>query len=110
MNEFEGLVDHYETLQVSRFADDFVIKAAYRVLASHLHPDKHQDDPVKTRNMQSINEAYAMLIDPVKRAGYDRLLQSRTQETVSNSDRNSDEYFAGKLIGKMIIKELFKRS
>lgn len=104
------LIDYYKILQVSRFADDFVIKAAYRVLASHYHPDKNPNIFDKDNNMQLINDAYATLIDPVKRAVYDELLQSNAKMDSSNSDQMSSEYSAGKVIGRMIVRELFKKS
>src|SRR5581483_4667501 len=36
------------------------------------HPDAHPDDPDASRRFRELTEAYDMLADPVRRAGYDR--------------------------------------
>lgn len=66
-------MDHYRTLQVARSADPEVIERAYKALSLKYHPDRvHSDDrPEATRQMQRINEAYAVLRDPGRRQAYD---------------------------------------
>lgn len=66
--------DYYEVLGVARGASDAAIKKAYRELARKLHPDVVSDKdktPAEAR-FKEINEAYAVLSDPEKRARYDR--------------------------------------
>lgn len=64
--------DYYATLGVTPQAEDVVIKAAYRVLAQRYHPDRHSGSAEEaTRKMAEINEAYAVLSDPLKRKDYD---------------------------------------
>ncbi len=60
-------MDHYQTLGVSRDADTPTIKKAYRKLAMKHHPDKGGDE----QQFKEIQNAYATLSDPQKRAQYD---------------------------------------
>lgn len=68
------MASFYETLEVSPRASDFVIRAAYRCLAQHHHPDKNPDAVGAGQRLVLINEAYAVLSDAVKRLSYDRKL------------------------------------
>ncbi|MBB3358405.1 molecular chaperone DnaJ [Novosphingobium capsulatum] len=64
--------DYYELLEVERTADDKVIKSAFRKLAMKFHPDKNPGCQDSEAKFKQINEAYACLSDPQKRAAYDR--------------------------------------
>ena len=76
MNVF---LDHYQILGVLRDAEQIVITAAYRALASMYHPDKWAGDKHHaTKRMADINVAYGVLCDPAKRAAYDKLHHSPT--------------------------------
>lgn len=59
--------DYYKILGLSKSASSQDIKHAYRQLARTHHPDKTNDGG----QMTLINEAYAILKDPKKRADYD---------------------------------------
>ena len=59
--------DYYSILGIDKTASQDDIKRAYRSLASKHHPDKGGD----TAKFQEIQEAYAVLSDPDKRAEYD---------------------------------------
>lgn len=66
-------MNFYKRLEVDRHASPEVIKQAYRALALRHHPDRHPDDNGHNdERMRLINEAYAVLSDPVKREFYDR--------------------------------------
>ena len=64
--------DYYQVLGVARDAAAAEIKKAYRRLARKYHPDVSKEKDAEAR-MKAVNEAYAVLSDPEKRAAYDRL-------------------------------------
>jgi curved DNA-binding protein len=67
--------DYYAVLGVPREASAEDIKKAYRKLARQYHPDVSKEKNA-TERMKEVNEAYAVLSDPEKRAAYDRLASS----------------------------------
>ena len=69
---------HYDNLKVTSGAPAEVIRAAYKALSQRYHPDKNHS-PDAQRIMRIINEAYAVLGDPDRRAAYDRELAARVQ-------------------------------
>ncbi len=64
--------DYYRALGVARNAPADEIKSAFRKLARKYHPDVSKE-PDAERRMKEVNEAYAVLSDPEKRAAYDQL-------------------------------------
>ncbi len=64
--------DYYEILGVDRNAAGEEVKRAYRKLAIKFHPDKNPDDPHAEEKFKELGEAYDVLMDPDKRAAYDR--------------------------------------
>src|SRR5215510_4774605 len=64
--------DYYQTLGVSRSANEKEIKQAFRKLAKKHHPDANRDDPSAEARFKEINEAYEVLSDKEKRDMYDR--------------------------------------
>ncbi|MBT8496137.1 MAG: DnaJ domain-containing protein [Deltaproteobacteria bacterium] len=63
--------DYYEVLGVSKSADDADLKRAYREQARKYHPDISEQVGAEDK-FKEINEAYAVLSDPQRRARYDR--------------------------------------
>jgi molecular chaperone DnaJ len=63
--------DYYKILGVDRNATEDEIKRAYRKLALKYHPDRNPGDKSCEEKFKEINEAYACLSDPQKRANYD---------------------------------------
>jgi curved DNA-binding protein len=64
--------DYYQTLGVPREATAEDVKKAFRKLARRYHPDLSKEANAEAR-MKEINEAYAVLSDPEKRAAYDAI-------------------------------------
>jgi curved DNA-binding protein CbpA len=81
MGEKEEFVDYYHVLRVWPTAEDDAIKKAYFNMAKLFHPDVASKDGQGTKNedddvdFKLINEAYAVLSDPVKRREYDEELK-----------------------------------
>lgn len=63
--------DYYTMLGVSRDASETDIKKAFRKLALRYHPDRNPGDKESEENFKKINEAYACLSNPEKKAHYD---------------------------------------
>ncbi len=64
--------DYYETLGVSKNADEAEIKKAYRRLAMKYHPDRNEGDETAEAKFKEAKEAYDILSDDQKRAAYDQ--------------------------------------
>lgn len=69
-----SVATYYDILRVSRKTAPEGVRRAYRALAQRYHPDKLQGSADAARVMAALNEAYAVLSDPGKRAEYDRAI------------------------------------
>ena len=69
---------HYHVLGIESDADNDTVRVAYRRLARDHHPDRIANSSAVSggRDMSVINEAYRVLIDPGRRALYDRSLDA----------------------------------
>jgi len=81
--------DYYAILGVLPFAEDLVIRAAYKALATRYHPDRN-DSEQATVYMQEINEAYSILSDSKKRQEYDELRGNKPQASESYFSQDND--------------------
>lgn len=91
--------DHYRTLQVTRDAEPEVIERAYKALSMKHHPDRMPPERRReaTVRMQAINEAYAVLKDPVRRRRYDSTM---APERALGWDRFLEDGLVGLFIEK----------
>ncbi len=90
-------MNHYQSLSVLQSAEDAVIKAAYKALASLYHPDKNKN-PDASSKMQKINEAYEVLSDKQRRTEYDILLNSQSNEMDSEEFESTNPFSEDPLI------------
>jgi curved DNA-binding protein CbpA len=68
----------YDVLNVAPEAEPVVVEAAYKALIKKYHPDQAVEAPV-SKDATEINEAFAVLKDPAKRADYDHRLWTKQQ-------------------------------
>ena len=73
-----GEVDYYEVLQVSDNAEAETISRVYRIFAQRYHPDNRETG--NEGRFREITEAYQVLSNPEKRAGYDATNQRRKKD------------------------------
>lgn len=66
------MMSAYKVLGVAEDADRDTIRAAYIELAKQHHPDLHGESNGAKQRLQEINQAFDLLKDPERRAGYDR--------------------------------------
>jgi curved DNA-binding protein CbpA len=80
--------NYYQILEIASDASQDVIKEQYRFLVHAWHPDKFSNSTQKIKaeeKLKEINEAYAVLNNPIKRAAYDNsLLASHTDQEQEN--------------------------
>jgi len=62
-------MDYYEILQLSPNADQTTLERVYRLLAKKYHPDSVEGGDEE--KFKTVSDAFRVLSDPVKRAGYD---------------------------------------
>ncbi len=64
-------LDHWEVLGLQPGADAAAIKRAFRQQARRWHPDLNGNDPVAEERFKRVNEAYAVLSDPLRRRAWE---------------------------------------
>lgn len=86
--------DYYETLGVSRKADEEEIKKAYRKLALKYHPDRNPGSKEAEERFKEAAEAYEVLRDPQKRRIYDAYGFEGLRGTGFSGFRGFDDIFS----------------
>ena len=78
--------NYYEILEVDKKASQEVIEKAYKTLAKKYHPDLQQGEKQQeyAEKMKTINEAYDVLSDGVKREQYNKQLENERIQQMPN--------------------------
>lgn len=81
MTDRLDLLDYYTLLGVAQNAPTSEVKRAFRQFARKYHPDRFAGAPPEKRERATQiyrrgSEAYQILVDPVSRAAYDRVLRA----------------------------------
>jgi DnaJ-class molecular chaperone len=69
-------VDYYAALGLAPGATEDEIRRTYRRLALQWHPDRNPGNPRAEERFKEISEAYAVLVDPAKRAAWEAARRS----------------------------------
>ena len=102
---------HYQNLQVTENASQEVIKGAYKYLSKKWHPDRHPNNRKKAEStMCIINEAFAVLSDPIRKQQHDEWIKENrksTFETNNNREKNqNNDNFGDDKIRNELIEEI----
>jgi curved DNA-binding protein len=99
---FAGMAmkEYYKILDLSPNASEEEVRKAYRRLALRHHPDRNPGDAAAEERFKEIAEAYGVLMDPAKRAAFDRLrtTPSSRQQGTSGFGYSQEE----------ILRDLFR--
>lgn len=80
-------INHYSILNLDKDATSLDIKRAYKRLANIYHPDKTNNDPVKTEFFKKIVIAYEILSNLDKKRFYDNSLNDIEKESVVSEEQ-----------------------
>lgn len=90
MSETRIIPDYYKRLEVAPSATREQIKNAYRRLVRLYHPDLNKQ--AQDMRIKQLNEAYAVLNNPAKRAAYDALrLEEQRAAKIADAIREQRE-------------------
>ena len=97
--------DYYMILNVSKDCDIDTLKKKFKKRIMKYHPDKNNNDPVKTKKFKLVSEAYNVLSDPYKRGRYDVEYEKQNKKNnlfdISNNFINMDDLLKNMPKGKM---------
>lgn len=97
--------DHYATLGLSPNAPDVVVRAAYVALIQLYHPDRNPAAGAAART-HAINDAYAVVGNPERRAEYDKQRMAAGRLVAPPSKPKSSALFAAGAITVLALAAL----
>ncbi len=95
------MVTHYDVLGIHPDASHDVVRRAYRARAREVHPDHVGSDSGAGAAMARLNEAWAVLSDPARRAHYDHVVapslrpEAPAGATVPRPVTRREQWYAG---------------
>lgn len=98
------VVNHWAVLGLEPGADSQALKRAFRQQARRWHPDLNGNDPHAEEQFKAVNEAYAVLSDPLRRQQWEQGLNSDAAAAVG-----LDPFASGFPDFHDYIEELFGR-
>lgn len=92
----KGAKNHYEVLDIARFADAEEIKSAYHALARRFHPDRfHKSDSALRSQIDSafarIAQAYETLSNSSLRIAYDAKLKTKSPAAAATKTATTEQ-------------------
>ena len=102
--------DYYEILQISPNAQPETVHRVYRLHAQRLHPDNAETG--NAAQFRLLSDAYQVISDAEKRAGYDVVHAQRRQERsrlISSIDRAENDFEAEQLVHLTLLEVLYTR-
>jgi curved DNA-binding protein CbpA len=103
-------VDYYDVLQVSDNAEPETISRVYRSLAQRYHPDNKETG--NEARFREITEAYQVLSNPEKRAGYDATNQKRKKDrwrVISSGAESENNFELEQVIRLTVLEALYTK-
>jgi DnaJ-class molecular chaperone len=97
--------DYWTVLGLSPGADAISLKRAFRTQARLWHPDLNANDPRAEDQFKLVNEAYAVLSDPLKRQAWEAANGESSGDTATNTE--SDPFATGFPDFEDYLAELF---
>ncbi|KAF9530237.1 DnaJ domain-containing protein [Crepidotus variabilis] len=81
MSASEEEINPYELLSVKVESTEQEIKTAYRQRSLKVHPDRNPNNPDAARKFHELNQAYELLLDPLRRLALDAKLRIKLART-----------------------------
>jgi curved DNA-binding protein len=103
-------VDYYEVLQVSESAETETINRVYRLLAQRYHPDNQETG--NEERFREMTEAYQVLSDPERRAGYDAIHSQRRKDRwklVSAGATSENDFEMERVVRLTVLEALYTK-
>src|SRR6476661_5714810 len=100
-------MDLYQTLGVRRTASVAEIRRAYQKAARQLHPDLNPGDPVAEQRFRAVSEAFEVLVDPQRRAAYDRGEPPVAESAVPEVGFEGFDFSAEVRVGRAGFQDIF---
>ncbi|PPQ96762.1 hypothetical protein CVT26_010217 [Gymnopilus dilepis] len=86
-------INPYELLDLKSEATDQEIRTAYRQRSLKVHPDRNPNNPDAARKFHELNQAYELLLDPLRRMALDaklRVKQARVERFKSFDNKRKN--------------------